>query len=59
MEIQVKVFVSLSVDTDEYPMPSDGDITDEFSDALREYIHDISGAKIKHIRISQENKHDE
>ncbi len=41
MRIQVKMFISLDIDPDEYMMPSDGDVTEEFQDAMREYIHDI------------------
>ena len=56
MRIQVKMFISLDIDPDEYMMPSDGDVTEEFQDAMREYIHDIDGGKIKNIRVTQEIK---
>ena len=58
MRIQVRMYVTLEVDPDEYIMPSDGDVTDEFSDAIQEYIHDIGGVKIKNITVSQEIKED-
>ena len=50
------MFISLDIGRDEYMMPSDGDVTEEFQDAMREYIHDIDGAKIKNIRVTQEIK---
>ena len=56
MRIQVKMFISLDIDPDEYMMPSDGDVTEEFQDAMREYIHDKDGVKIKNIRVTQEIK---
>ena len=52
--MKFKVFMTLDVDPEEYLMPSDGDVRDEFEDALREYIHDINGVKIKNIKVSQE-----
>ena len=56
MRIQVKMFISIDIDPDEYMMPSDGDVTEEFQDAMREYIHDIDGVNIKNIRVTQEIK---
>ena len=56
MRIQVKIFISLDIDPDEYMMPSDGDVTEEFQDAMHEYIQDIDGVKIKNIRVTQEIK---
>ena len=54
MRIKVRMYINLDVDPEEYLMPSDGDVRDEFEDALREYIHDINGVKIKNIKVSQE-----
>tara|TARA_R110001599_G_scaffold330309_1_gene544625 strand:- start:33 stop:212 length:180 start_codon:yes stop_codon:yes gene_type:complete len=59
MQIQVKIFISLDIDPDEYMMPSDGDVTEEFQDAMREYIHDIDGVDIKNIRVRQEIKNEQ
>tara|TARA_A100000172_G_C2994307_1_gene93967 strand:+ start:302 stop:481 length:180 start_codon:yes stop_codon:yes gene_type:complete len=59
MLIQVKMFISLDIDPDEYMMPSDGDVTEEFQDAMREYIHDIDGVDIKSIRVRQEIKNEQ
>ena len=52
--IQVKVWMQMSIDPDEYPIPSDGDVTEEIDEAVREYFHDISGIKIKNLRVSQQ-----
>jgi len=52
--IKVKVFVSLEIDPEEYIVPSDGMVTDEFEDAIQDLIHDIGGVSIKNIRITQE-----
>tara|TARA_R100000664_G_C2678942_1_gene87789 strand:+ start:182 stop:343 length:162 start_codon:yes stop_codon:yes gene_type:complete len=47
----VKVFLTLAIDEEEYPIPVDGFIDPEIEDTLHEYIHDIDGIKIKHIKI--------
>ena len=31
--MKVKIMVTLAVDPDEYPVPSDGDVTEDFEDA--------------------------
>ena len=59
MRIQVKMFISLDIDPDEYMMPSDGDVTEEFQDAMREYIHDIDGVNVVSSRVTQGRNRDE
>jgi|TARA_R100000988_G_C3893029_1_gene113731 hypothetical protein len=54
----VKVYLTLNVDEDDYPVPADGDPTQEIKEALEEFIYDIDGLKVKHIRITMENKHE-
>ena len=58
MIIQVRMYINLEIDPEEYIMPSDGDVTEEFSDAMQEYIHDIVGVKIKNIKVNQEIKNE-
>jgi hypothetical protein len=53
-KIKVKVFVSLEIDPEEYIVPSDGMVEDDFEDAIQDLIHDIGGVKIKNIRVTQE-----
>ena len=57
-KIKVKIFVTLSVDPDEYAVPSDGQVVEEFEETLTEVMHDINGVDIKNIRILQEWKYD-
>ena len=52
--IRVKMFVTIDVDPEEYPIPSDGQVGEEIEDSLREYFYDIDGATIKHIRTVTE-----
>lgn len=46
----VKVFLTLELDEDEYPMPVDGKINDEIQDAIQEFVYDVDGMLIKTIK---------
>lgn len=50
----VKVFLTLEIDEEEYQMPVDGFIDDEVNEALHEFVYDIDGMDIKHIKIVSE-----
>tara|TARA_Y100000114_G_scaffold21138_1_gene16969 strand:+ start:574 stop:735 length:162 start_codon:yes stop_codon:yes gene_type:complete len=50
----VKVYLTLDLDKDEYPVPADGDPSEEIQQALEEFIYDIDGLKVKNIRITLE-----
>ena len=49
-----KIYLTLDIDKDEYPVPADGDPSQEIQEALDEFIYDIDGLKIKNIRITLE-----
>lgn len=46
----VKVFLTLELDEDEYPMPVDGKINDEIQDAIQEFVYDVDGMSVKTIK---------
>ena len=46
--------LSFIIDPEEYPIPSDGDVTEDFEDYMRELFHDLEGVKVSHIRILTE-----
>jgi len=50
----VKVFLTLHIDEDEYPVPVDGEVNEEIDQSLQEYIYDIDGMSIKAIKILTE-----
>jgi len=52
--IKVKILLTLEVDPEEYPIPSDGDVTEDFEDYMRELFHDLEGVKVKHMKVSME-----
>ena len=54
MMIRVKVNITLQVDPEDYPVPADGRVEEEFYDHMHEYVHDISGVKIKSMKIVSE-----
>ena len=59
MAIRVKVYMDIKIDPDEYAIPSDGDVTDDVSEALREYVHEINGMQIVGMRVTQGRNTDE
>jgi len=47
--------MTLDIDPEEYPVPADGRVDQEIEDHMQEYVHDISGIKIKYMKtISEE-----
>ena len=52
--MQIKVFLTLKIDEDEYPVPVDGQIKEEVNETLQEFIYDIDGMRIKTINILTE-----
>jgi hypothetical protein len=47
----IKVYLTLEIDEEEYPVPVDGFIDEEVTDALQEFVYDIDGMSIKHIKL--------
>tara|TARA_R100001198_G_scaffold65040_1_gene38362 strand:- start:65 stop:223 length:159 start_codon:yes stop_codon:yes gene_type:complete len=52
--MKVKVFITIEIDPEEYPVPADEDVGTEIEDGLREYFYDVNGADIRHIRTIME-----
>ena len=48
--MRVKIFLTIDIDPDEYPIPADEDVAAEIEDGIREYFYDVDGADIKHIK---------
>ena len=48
--MKVKVFITIDIDPDEYPIPADEDVGLEIEDGIREYFYDVDGAEIRHIK---------
>ena len=52
--IRVKMFMTVDIDEEDYPIPADGNIGEEIEDSIREYFYDVDGAIIKNIKTIQE-----
>ena len=56
--VRVKMYITIDVDEEEYPVPADGQVGEELEDGIREYFYDIEGADIKTIRTIMEGYND-
>ena len=54
--MRIKVFLTLDIDEDQYPVPVDGEVAQEIEEAFSAYIYDIDGLDIKTINVLMENK---
>ena len=54
MTIRVKIICTITIDPDEYAVPSDGDVTEDFDEYIREFFYDIDGTKITKLKIITE-----
>ena len=54
MTIRVKITATLDVDSEDYPVPADGDVTEDFEDYVRELFYDVDGAKIVRLKVTME-----
>ncbi len=52
--MKVKVFITIDIDPDEYPIPADEDVGLEIEDGIREYFYDVDGAEIRNIKTLTE-----
>ena len=52
--VKVKMFITIEVDEDAYPIPADGQVGEELEDGIREYFYDIDGAEIRNMKTLTE-----
>ena len=52
--MKVKIYLTIEVDPDEYPVPADGNVSEEIAEGIEEYFYDVGGTTIKHIKTIQE-----
>ena len=53
--MRVKVYLTLDIDEDEYPIPVDGEISQEIEEAFDAYVYDVDGMEKKTIKVLMEN----
>ncbi len=52
--VKVKMFITIEIDEEEYPIPADGQVGEELEDGIREYFYDIDGAEIRTMKTLTE-----
>ena len=52
--MKVKVFITIDIDPEEYPIPADEDVGTEIEDGIREYFYDVDGAEIRNLKTITE-----
>ena len=52
--MRVKVFITLDIDEEEYPIPADGQVGEEIEYGIREYLYDVNGADIRTMKTITE-----
>ena len=56
--VKVKLFITIEIDEEEYPIPADGQVGEELEDGIREYFYDIDGAEIRTMKTLTEERDD-
>ena len=49
MMVRVNMMLTLKVDPEEYPIPSDGRLDEEIQEYIKDLVHEIDGIKIVSI----------
>lgn len=52
--MRVKMFITIDIDPEEYPIPADGQVGEEIEDGIQEYFYDVEGAEIRTIKTITE-----
>jgi hypothetical protein len=52
--MRVRIYITVDVDPEEYPVPADEDVGTELEDGIREYFYDIDGAEIRNMKTLTE-----
>ena len=52
--MRVKVYITINIDPEEYPIPADGNVAEEIEEGIKEYFYDVGGTDIRNIKTIQE-----
>lgn len=52
--MKVRMYITIDIDPEEYPVPADGDVGTELEDGIREYFYDVDGAEIRNMKTLTE-----
>ncbi len=48
------MMLTLDVDEEEYPVPSDGDVREDFEEYVKELFYDVDGVSVKQVKVLME-----
>ena len=46
--------LTLDVDEEEYPVPSDGDVREDFEEYVKELFYGVDGVSVKQVKVLME-----
>ena len=49
--MKVNVYMTITVDPDNYPVPSDGDVGTEIHEHLSEFFYDFDGLSLTKLKV--------
>ena len=52
--MRVKVFITLDIDPEEYPVPADENVAQDIQESIEEYFYEVEGANIRNIKSIME-----
>ena len=52
--MRVKIFLTIELDEEDYPIPVDGMIEEDVDETIRNLIHDVDGMIVKSLKIIME-----
>jgi len=48
---KTKIYITLEVDTEEYPVPADEQLVDDIQDQFESFVYDVDGFHLNKIKI--------
>ena len=51
MKLRARVSIALELDEDDFPMPIDGDPTEELEDMLSEILQHLDGTRVLNLKV--------
>lgn len=52
--MRVKMYITIDIDPEEYPVPADENVGQDIQDSIEEYFYEIDGAEIRHVKTITE-----
>ena len=52
--MKVKIYLTIDIDPEEYPIPADENVGQDIQDSREEQFYDIDGEDIRHIKTIME-----